>query len=140
MFFTHYIVTKDSGFDVTDELVAIHTDAFDLDGNVGDGAGDYDPSPPDGMEYDGGTENDSDDGFIGAAFFGAYKGTGTFVIDAAVDQWSDFGGVSGIEYAVSPSTADGTVTVIYSWHEIPEPATMSLLALGGLAMLRRKRR
>jgi len=32
------------------------------------------------------------------------------------------------------------VEIIYDYTIVPEPATMSLLALGGLALLRRKRR
>jgi len=82
--------------------------------------------------------NDSDDGLIASALFSQYTGLGTFDVDVEVDQWSDFGGVSGIEYAVTPLTASGDVTVIYNY--IPEPATMSLLGIGALALIRRKRK
>jgi len=43
---------------------------------------------------------------------------------------------------IFPVTADASVMYYddISLIEIPEPATMSLLALGGLAMLRRRRR
>ena len=128
----------DAGFQpVTAELESLHSDAFSLDGNVGDGPGDYDPSPPDGMLYAGGLETDSDSGFIGSALFDQYTGTGTYDIVAEVNQWSYFGGVSGIEYAVTPSTAGGEVTVVYTY--IPEPGTLSLLVLGGLVSTRRRR-
>jgi len=123
---------------VTDELESIHSQAFSLDGNVGDGSGDYDPSSPDGMSYDGGTENDSDSGFVGSHVFGQYTGTSTYDITASLSQWQDFGGISGIEWAVSPVSASGSVRVIYNY--IPEPASLGLLCLGGLALIRRRRR
>ncbi len=122
---------------VTSELGAVHGDSFSLAANIGDGAGDYDPNGPDGMEYNGSTENDSDSGYISPLVFADYIGTGTYDIDADVTQWQDFGGVSGIEWAVNPVSASGCVKVIYNY--IPEPATLSVLALGGLALIRRRK-
>ena len=56
--------------------------------------------------------------------------SGTFALDLADTDWgqdSDFSGDSA-------TITNGTITVI------PEPGTLSLLALGGLAMIRRRRR
>ena len=33
---------------------------------------------------------------------------------------------------------DGTITVTYTYEPIPEPATIAMLSLGGIGMLRRK--
>jgi len=123
---------------VVAELEAWHSGGFSLDGNVGDGAGDYDPTPPDGMQYNGMTESDSGQGYIASSLFSQYIGTGTYDIEVELNQWSDFGGVSGIEWAVTPATANGEVTVIYDYL-VPEPATFGLIAMGGLALLRRRR-
>jgi len=135
----------DSSFQpVIAQLVAADGDTFNLDGNVGDGPGDYDPTPPDGMQYDGGTESDSDSGFIGSAFHASFIGTGSFEVDVDAGQYSTFGGVSGIEYAVTPVTTEGTVTIIYNSHLVPEPTTFLMLATGALGLLacawRRRRR
>lgn len=123
---------------VTGELEALTTGAFNLDGNVGDGPNDFDPSPPDGVQVDGLAQSDNDSGFIAAALFAQYIGTSTFDILLDATQWSDFGAIGGIEYAVTPVSADGEVTVVYNY--VPEPATMGLLSLGGLALLRRRRK
>ena len=122
---------------VTNEVSAVHTAGFNLAGNVGDGPNDFDPTPPDGMQYDGGPKTDASSGIVGGAYHGGYIGTGTFDIKASIAQWADFGGVSGIEWAVTPVTSSGTVQVIYT---IPEPAAMMLLVSGGAVVLLRRRR
>lgn len=47
-------------------------------------------------------------------------------------QWSDYGSVSGVEYAVTPVTSEGFVKVIYNFTSVPEPGSMFVL-LGGLS-------
>lgn len=120
---------------VTSEIQAFYSNTFSLAGNVGDSIGDFSPLGPDGMQYNGGPQSDSKSGFVGNAFFSSYIGTGTFVVNASASQWSTYGSVSGMEYAVSPVSSDGSVTVVYNY--IPEPATMALLGLG-FVLFRRK--
>jgi len=136
----------DAGFQpVVSEISAVYSDGFSLDPNTGDGSNDFDPTPPDGMQYDAGTQSGNDGGYLAAGVFSQYLGTSTFDVTADAIQWSDFGSVSGIEYAVSPSTASGTVTFNYFYdytgQPIPEPATMLLFGTGliGVAGVGRRR-
>ena len=119
---------------VTATAEALHSGSFNLAGNTGDVSGDWDPTPPDGVEYDyiDDPTSDTQSGFIGAAYFAGYIGTGTYDIEADITQFSDYGSVSGIEYAVQPVDSTGDVTVIYTYT--PEPATMVLFGLGGLIL------
>jgi hypothetical protein len=115
-----------------------NSEAFSLSGNVGDGEGDYDPTAPDGLQYDGGIKTNSKSDFVGSVAWGGYIGTGTYDIDYSVTQWLNYGGIGGIEYAVTPLSASGSVEVIYTYDPIPEPATITLLTIGALALLKRK--
>jgi len=123
---------------VTAELDALTLGSFSLDPNDGDVVGDFSPVGLDALVVNGTPQADADSGFIADLLEGQFVGTGTFDVLATATQWSDFGGVSGIEWAVTPVTANGSVTVTYNY--IPEPATMSLLGIGGVAALMRRRR
>lgn len=104
---------------------------------VADGAGDF--LGLDAFSVTGGSGNDSDNTTLFSGF-GAYIGTGTFstTISSGVStSLSTSGGWGPIN--PSPGQFDGTLSVIYD-YTVPEPATMSLLAVGGLAALRRRRR
>jgi hypothetical protein len=118
------------------EVNATHSQAFSLAGNVGDGTGDYDPTPPDGLLYDGGTESNSKSDFVTSLAWPGYIGTGTFNINYFITQWLDYGSIGGIEYAVTPVNAYGYVQVIYTY--VPEPATITLLCTGLVFLLKRK--
>jgi len=127
------------------ELSAVHSQPFNLAANVGDGPGDWDPSGPDGLQYDGDVESDSGSGLVAQGLFGEYIGTGTFEIGAAISQQQDFDGLSGIEWSISPVNASGNVTVTYEYEAVPEPASIlvwSLLCLtvGSVALRRYRRR
>ena len=124
---------------VLPELTGLTTGAFALDPNDGDILGDFSPLGGDALTVTGSLQSDSASGFIANLMLTQFIGTSTFDIVGDAVQWSDFGGVSGIEWAVTPVTANGSVTVVYN-YEVPEPATMSLLAFGGIAALIRRRK
>lgn len=128
---------------VPGEVSAIYSQAFSLAANTGDGIGDYDPSPPDGLLYIGGTVNDSESDYVISnkvvwdAGTKGFIGTGTYSINYLVHQWLDLSSTDGVEFAIAPVTASGFATVVYTYEVIPEPATLLLFGLGGL-VLRRK--
>lgn len=119
---------------VVGTVSAAHSGNFSLDPNVGDGPGDYSPLPPDGMLYVGGPETDSDWGYIASTFFPQYTGTGTFTVNIDTNQWQTYGSVSGIEMAITPVSAAGSLEIIYDYTCVPEPSSLMALA-GGLGLL-----
>jgi hypothetical protein len=102
-----------------------------------DGAPDY--IGTDAFAVTSGTGHDEDsDTLTNTALFTPYVGTGNFQVDlsSAVFTSVETTGVSGVSRSTNGTTT-GSIKVTYEY--IPEPATMALLSLGGLAMLRRRR-
>jgi len=136
------VILKDSfSQDIPAQAAAYHSGVFNLEADVGDDTGDYDPTGPDGMFYNGGIENSTTSGSIGNAFWSSgnkgFMGIGTYNINFSVIQRA-YCSVSGIEYQSSPPPSTfGFVTVLYTYEPVPEPATIALLSLG-IVMLRKK--
>jgi hypothetical protein len=114
---------------------------FSLGSNVGDGIGDYDPSEPDGGQYNGGNEKGTISDSVNSMFWNDYIGTGTYNITASIASLLDYGGFDGLECSISsPVSTSGYVEVTYEYNVIPEPATIATLSFGLLWMGRRRRK
>ncbi len=95
----------------------------------------------DSVTVTGGSGCDSDTANPDAADFGLYTGTDTFAVDISSILGTSVvtSGGSGTSSSQAGSYC-GTVTVVYTYENVPEPATMGLLASGGVAMLIRRKR
>ncbi|MHC4124640.1 MAG: choice-of-anchor E domain-containing protein [Planctomycetota bacterium] len=133
-------VTLKNGSDnnVWDGLTTYTSHFFSLGADDGDGMA-FDPSAPDGGMYNPGSASYGINDFINSVYFGDYTGTGTYDILLDIDDYIDVSSLSGICYMASPATASGSVIIDYN-YTIPEPGTVLLFGLGGLGLLRKKRR
>ncbi len=69
----------------------------------------------------------------------AYIGTGTLSINYISNQASSISTAGAVAYEGVYATAQGFVTVIYTYEIVPEPTSMALLALGCFAVALRRR-
>jgi len=78
-------------------------------------------------------------GFIDSSYWSQYEGTGSYNINVKTYPWTNYNVTGQIEYsATPPPAASGYIEVIYAYNPIPEPATITLLCTGALALLKRK--
>jgi len=126
---------------VVGTVYAGYSSAFSLAKNQGDGSGDYSPLGPDGMVYVGGPQTMTNQGFVNSGLISAYAPAGTFDMTVKSEQWANYSGSSGIEVAITPMTANGTLTIIYDITPVPEPSSIVALlgGIGMLGLLRRRR-
>lgn len=135
------VLLLDGGSPVPGRAQAYNLLPINLSTNIDDGDNDYSPLPPDGTEFDGGTISDAKSGYIGNASKESFQGTNTYNITASASLQTNYTGTTGqIEYFVTqPLTVSSSVTVIYEYTPVPEPATIALLAIGSLLALKRKK-
>jgi hypothetical protein len=77
--------------------------------------------------------------YTASAVLTEFNGPGTIVLPASTFTQTVLSNTGGNTDASQVTEGDLTGTVTYLYNPVPEPATLSLLALGGLAMLRRRK-
>lgn len=78
-------------------------------------------------------------GLIDSSCWSQYKGSGSYNIIVKTYPWTNYNITGQIKYsATPPPAASGYIEVIYAYNPIPEPATITLLCTGALALLKRK--
>lgn len=84
--------------------------------------------------------SNSTGGDVFSGVWSGYIGTGTFDINALVQQNVQLTGLGGVQQAFTVSDAAGAVTVVYN-YTVPEPTTALLVgATGAFLLLARRRR
>ncbi|MCE5277508.1 MAG: choice-of-anchor E domain-containing protein [Planctomycetaceae bacterium] len=106
-----------------------------------DAAADY--IGTDSFSVTGGTGSDSKSAFTTSSlgtFLATFAGeTFDATINATLKKMISTDGGEGLNQTTA-GISNGTLTVTYEYTPIPEPVTMSLLGLGGLGMLLKRRR
>ncbi len=107
----------------------------DLDNEVG-GTANFSTTGADYDVYTGAKQSASHDDFVNSTAWSQYIGNGTFTVTIAASQATNYSSLGGVQAQIDPLTASGTFRVDYNYT--PEPATMCLVLLGGLGLLRRR--
>ncbi len=126
-------ISSSVGAKITDTVPLV------LAADNGDGTGVIDSSGPDGALIDLTGESDFFQSLLTSSF-GTFIGTGTYEIDLNTSRTFNISGGSGVEGGFSNIAVEGDIEVTYNYHVIPEPATLSMLTLGGLSLLARHRK
>lgn len=92
-------------------------------------------------QFDGTPVPFSQNTSVPVASLSELEGTGTTPLGYTTDGSGNYGGSagSGVLFGGDRSYA-GTASVTYTFTAVPEPGTLSILAISGLAALRRRRR
>ena len=118
--------------------LALSSADLNLAPNSGDGALDFDPTPPDGTAVVGQSISGSGSQDVNALFYSQFAGGGTFDLAIDVSQVVDFGQSNGVEFAFAPVQAGGSVTITINLVPEPSVGLLSMIGIWLLAMRRRR--
>jgi len=120
---------------------ALNTTQMSLAADDGDGVNDVSPDGPDAQLLQGETVSVSRSDDINPMFLAGFIGSGSYNVSIFASSVVNFGGLAGIEGSFSPAVVESasSLSVIYDYSPIPEPATIILLLTGVAVTFRRKK-
>jgi hypothetical protein len=117
-------------------LAAVYDQTVNLEADDNDNNRSLDASGEDYASLNTGLNTFTVSWDVSADDFDDYVGTGTFNVGVAVSEILNITADNGVAICTIPVLADGSVTIEYS--AVPEPATIAILAFGGLILRKRR--
>lgn len=123
---------------VISPLSLVRTTAFSVTGDTDNGTHDFQGT--DAATFAGFSDATNGSGTVSSAFLTDYVGNTSFSVTLKASREASTDVDGGLAELVIPQSASGTLTVVYNYTLVPEPATVGVMAMAGLVFVGGRRR